>query len=88
MTKRNIFEELLEGVRFTVNHRGDVPYFYYTDGKSLYQRLDFTKAKLLERFGGDSSKTEEELANDNGFSRYYTTGKSNWLDEFAVTKQC
>ena len=57
----------------------NIPYFYYTDGKSIYSRQDFMKHKILERFGGDPSKTEEVLAAENGFYRYYTAGNTKWI---------
>ena len=57
----------------------NIPYFYYTDGTNLYSRQDFMKHKLLERFGGDSSKTEEVLAAENGYYRYYTAGNTKWI---------
>ena len=55
----------------------NAPTYFYLDGDSYrerYNRFQINKQILLEQFKGDSSKTEWELAQENGYDRIWDCG--------------
>ena len=55
----------------------NAPTYFYLDGDSYrerFNRFQINKQSLLEQFKGDESKTEWELAQENGYDRIWDCG--------------
>jgi hypothetical protein len=68
----NVYEKL--GFIFDYNTRPG--YYYVVEGNKFERkhRFAYTKKKLIDLFKGDPTKTEEQLANENGLFRIYDCG--------------
>lgn len=55
--------------------------YFYTDKSGLrrWHRSRFQKHKIVKEFGEDSTLTEEEIMEKNGFYRVYDCGSKTWI---------
>ena len=73
----NIYSQAFPPTSYLYDDSLSKPNYYYIGevlGRERKHRFNYTKQKLLEKFKGDSLKTEEQLANENGLYRIFDCG--------------
>jgi hypothetical protein len=75
----NVYEKM--GFKFIERLRPNYYYFGKPTNNKRVHRSTFMKHRLIERFGGLESETEEEIATRNGLYRIYDCGHNKYIFE-------
>ena len=63
---------------FEYSHRSEPSYMWFKEGEKLLSRYQTQKSKLVAK-GFDSSKSENQIMTELGYSKFWNCGNDVWI---------